>query len=84
MVNFTVFSSNKAKIKFRGRDYYAFYTKEIEIKDGPWKWNNLPGLILEVNEKNGVLKIVANNIETGNFSYSMKLGSVDETEKIAR
>jgi len=71
--NILGYECNKAKIKFRGRDYYAFYTKEIEIKDGPWKWNNLPGLILEVNEKNGVLKIVANNIETGNFSYSMKL-----------
>jgi len=39
---------SKAKIKFRGREYIAYYTSEIPIAFGPWKFKGLPGLILQV------------------------------------
>lgn len=41
-----------AKTTFRGRNYTAYYTPDIPISDGPWKFNGLPGLILEVAEEN--------------------------------
>lgn len=40
-----------ARCDFRGREYYAWYSPDIGISDGPWKFNGLPGLILEVYDK---------------------------------
>ncbi|GHT67714.1 hypothetical protein AGMMS50239_31390 [Bacteroidia bacterium] len=37
----------KATTSFRGRNYTAWYTQEIPVSDGPWKFNGLPGLILK-------------------------------------
>ena len=43
----------KAVTTFRGRNYTAWYTEQIPISDGPWKFWGLPGLILKVlDEKN--------------------------------
>ncbi len=38
----------KATTTFRGRNYIAWYTKEIPVSNGPWKFAGLPGLILKV------------------------------------
>lgn len=43
--NYTV---KKARTEFRGRSYTAWYSEEIPITMGPYKFYNLPGLILEV------------------------------------
>lgn len=37
-----------AKTKFRGREYFASFTTEIDIQNGPWKFHGLPGMILKV------------------------------------
>ncbi|MDR0661656.1 MAG: GLPGLI family protein [Prevotellaceae bacterium] len=38
----------KATCHFAGRDYEAWFTTEIPIIDGPYKFNGLPGLIVRV------------------------------------
>ena len=38
----------KATTRFSGRDYTAWFTGEIPISDGPYKFNGLPGLIIEL------------------------------------
>lgn len=39
---------HKAICTFRGRKYIAWYTKEIPVSNGPWKFGGLPGLILKI------------------------------------
>lgn len=41
---------NKATVKLEGRNYVAWYTPEIPISDGPYKFWGLPGLILKVTD----------------------------------
>ena len=49
------YTAYKAETTFRGRSYTAWYTPDIKINAGPWKFNGLPGLILEVvDSENGV------------------------------
>lgn len=40
----------KAITTFRGRNYTAWYALELPYNVGPWKFNNLPGMILEVSD----------------------------------
>lgn len=40
----------KATTTFRGRDYVAWFTKDLPIHDGPWKFVGLPGLIVKIND----------------------------------
>ncbi len=49
------FMCNAAETFFRGRKYVAYYTPEIPIPEGPWKFGGLPGLILVVEEGSGEL-----------------------------
>ncbi len=42
------FEVQKATTSFAGRDYIAWFTPEISIAEGPYKFNGLPGLILEI------------------------------------
>ena len=44
---------NKACVRFRGRDYIAWFTSDIPISYGPWKFNGLPGTILLIAESSG-------------------------------
>lgn len=39
-----------AKCFFRGREYYAWFTPEVAVGEGPWKFYGLPGLIMEVGD----------------------------------
>lgn len=48
---------------FRGRDYKAYFTSEIPIKEGPFKFDGLPGLILQVLSDDGAIKITATGIK---------------------
>lgn len=40
----------KATVTFAGRNYTAWFAKEIPIPDGPYKFHGLPGLILKISD----------------------------------
>ncbi|HCO21048.1 GLPGLI family protein [Chryseobacterium manosquense] len=44
------FNCQKAITNYGGRTWIAWYTTEIPIYDGPYKFNNLPGLIVKVSD----------------------------------
>lgn len=41
---------HKAIANFRGRNYIIWYDKNIKTYYGPWKFNNLPGLVYEASD----------------------------------
>ncbi|BEV03603.1 GLPGLI family protein [Chryseobacterium gambrini] len=45
------YTCNKATTEFRGRKFTAWYTKDIPINNGPYIYNGLPGLIMELEDK---------------------------------
>jgi GLPGLI family protein len=54
----------KANMTFRGREYTAYFSKDLQLKGGPWKFDGLPGIILEISSDDGEFVIIANAIET--------------------
>jgi len=44
------YSCQKAITEFRGRTWEAWFTSEIPINNGPWKFGGLPGLIMKVSD----------------------------------
>jgi GLPGLI family protein len=66
----------KATVRFKGRDYVAWYAPSIPISNGPWKLGGLPGLILEAYDEKQEWHAVYNNMkDVGfiDFSYYEKL-----------
>lgn len=47
------YECQSARCSFRGREWTVFYTEEIPIMDGPWKFHGLPGLIMRASDKEG-------------------------------
>ncbi|NEM98355.1 GLPGLI family protein [Pontibacter burrus] len=44
------YACQKATTVFGGRQYVAWFTNEVPVSDGPYKFNGLPGLIVKVND----------------------------------
>lgn len=56
------FVCHKATTTFRGRDFIAWYTYDIPFSVGPWKFNGLPGLILDVYDTDFKYQFTASKI----------------------
>lgn len=59
----------KATITKYGRNWIAYFTEEYPIPFGPYKFNNLPGLILEVFDDKNDYRFIATSIEKFTQSY---------------
>jgi GLPGLI family protein len=59
----------KAITTFRGRNYEVWFTPFIPIRKGPWKFNGLPGLILQVTDTKGYFAWTATGFEKTENKY---------------
>ncbi|WP_312764590.1 GLPGLI family protein [Epilithonimonas sp.] len=46
-------NAQKAEADFAGRHWIAWFSTEIPIQDGPYKFQGLPGLIVKIEDKTG-------------------------------
>lgn len=51
-----------ALLKLDNRTYIAYYTEELAISNGPWFFDGLPGLILELKDTEEKIHFIANKI----------------------
>ncbi len=74
------FNCRKAEINYNGRNWVAWYTTDIPLAYGPYKFTGLPGLIIKISDQTGdydfeLVKSVSNsqlkgktlNIEKRNY-----------------
>ncbi len=61
------YKAQKATLHYKGRDYTAWYTSEIAIPEGPYKFWGLPGLILEIYDSKNEYSFKIMGIEKSNF-----------------
>lgn len=59
----------KAKCRFRGREYIAWFVPDLPLPYGPWKMGGLPGLIVDLQdaEANLVVKLSSISKAGGNI-----------------
>lgn len=76
------YDCQKATLSFGGRNWIAWFTGQIPINDGPYKFFGLPGLIIKIEdtEKNFVWQLVGNknNKNYQEFSEIEKLKNIDK------
>jgi len=66
------FLAQKAKASFSGRNYTAWFTTEIPISEGPYKFRGLPGLILEISDNKGYYTFKLTGFKELNDEISME------------
>lgn len=67
------YSCQKATAEFRGRTWEAWFTFDIPISDGPYKFTGLPGLILEIHDTQNHYVYKCTGIQTLNPSKPINI-----------
>ncbi|MEG1668039.1 GLPGLI family protein [Chryseobacterium sp.] len=57
------YSCKKVTVKYRGREFIAWYTTEVPINNGPYVFEGLPGLILEIEDSQNKYHFIAVGID---------------------
>lgn len=53
-----------ASTDYHGREWTVWFTPEIPLQDGPWKFCGLPGLVMEASEPSGQHRFSITGIES--------------------
>lgn len=72
------YSCGKATVSFAGREYTVFYTMDIPLPYGPYKFYGLPGLILKVEDSRGMyiweaFSIVKSDDPINEYTYEKEI-----------
>lgn len=57
---------NKAKTNLFGRDYIAWYSTDVNMPYGPYKFNGLPGLVFCIMDTQGHFEFTLNGLQKAN------------------
>lgn len=66
------YECKRASTSFRGRNYNVWFTPDIPIQEGPWKFYGLPGAILQAESSDGIFQFRAIGLERvgmGSIAY---------------
>lgn len=74
------YTLQKATTNFGGRDWTAWFCKEVQISEGPYKFRGLPGLIFEVEDSQGTFSFKLLKSQKLNKTYE----TVDFLETFAQ
>jgi GLPGLI family protein len=74
----------KATCRFRGRIFTAWFTKDIPVNNGPWKFGGLPGLILKIYDHDNLYAFECTCIEYHEKKYPIKMADYNNYEKSDR
>ena len=74
------YKCTRATTNFRGRNYTAWFTDQLPMQNGPWKFSGLPGLIVKVSddEKNYTYELEGVDFKA---EFDTKTVSVPESYK---
>ncbi|MGX9987380.1 GLPGLI family protein [Soonwooa purpurea] len=72
------FNCKKAVLNYKGREWTAWYSTDIPLSYGPYKFTGLPGLIIKISDEKGdysfeIVKSVSNDNLKGKFATINKL-----------
>lgn len=76
----------KAKTRFRGRIWEAWYCPKIPISDGPFKFKGLPGIIFEISDTRNahsfsLIKLYKTNLDVSGLKSSL---FIDKQQRISK
>ncbi|PKF74919.1 GLPGLI family protein [Chryseobacterium sp. PMSZPI] len=79
---FLHYNAQKASLDFGGRKWTTWFTQDIPIQDGPYKFNGLPGLIVKMEDttKSHVFELVGISNLSDKYSYPEQYGYMNEVE----
>jgi GLPGLI family protein len=66
------YACKKAIVKYAGRDWSAWYSPEIPITVGPYKFHGLPGLVMMLGDSDNVFSFVVKEVKKGDFPFDSK------------
>lgn len=74
------YNCHQATAVFRGRKWTAWYC-DLPINNGPWKFGNLPGLILKIKDENNEHVFEAIIIRKSNNEFGLKKLNYQKTSR---